>query len=408
MARRATRAKGRVAGHGHGHGHGDVDTSAVDADAVVARRVRFVVVGLLVPLVLAAVILTITMWPEGKVTSDALLTDQARGEIVSIKPCSEDPKNCDLATVKITSASTGPTGQQVPVQLPKGKLAPTFERGEHIMLAIDTKATADSRYQYVDHDRSRPLLLLALVFAIAVVALSRWRGLAALGALAVTGLVLTQFVLPAILKGSDPLVVAVVGGTLIMVLALYLTHGVNAQTSVALVGTIGALALTAMLGKLFIEGAKITGLSAEGIGSLETFAGRIDLQGLMVAGLVIGALGVLDDVTVTQSAAVWELSAANPEASRAELIGAGLRIGRAHVASVVNTLVLAYAGSSLPVLLVFAASAAPAAYTVSTEEVAIQVISGLVGSLGLIAAVPLTTALAALAVGGRSAQPTRM
>jgi uncharacterized membrane protein len=407
--RRATRARGRTPAHGHGHGHGyghghgDVDTSAVDADAVVARRVRLVVAGLLVPLVLAAVILTIALWPTGKVTSDALLTDQARGQIVSIKPCPGDPRNCDRATVRITDATAGPTGQQVPVDLPKGKLAPTFERGEHILLGIDTKAPPASRYQYVDHDRSRPLLLLAVVFAVAVVALSRWRGVAALGALVVTGLILTKFVLPAILKGSDPLLVAVVGGTLIMVLALYLTHGVNAQTSIALVGTISALALTAVLGTLFIEGAKITGLSAEGIGSIETYLGRIDLQGLIVAGLVIGALGVLDDVTVTQAAAVWELSAADPAATRSELVGAGLRIGRAHVASVVNTLMLAYAGSALPTLVIFAASAAPAAYTVSTEQVAIQVISGLVGSLGIIAAVPLTTALAALAVGDRSA-----
>jgi uncharacterized membrane protein len=116
---------------------------------------------------------------------------------------------------------------------------------------------------------------------------------------------------------------------------------------------------------------------------------------------VIGALGVLDDVTVTQVTAVWELGALNPAATRRELFGAGLRIGRAHVASVVNTLVLAYAGAALPILMVFAISAIPAGYAVTTEEVAFQVVSALVGSLGLIAAVPLTTALAALAVGGR-------
>lgn len=408
MARGARRAKGRrpapieVAGHGHGHGHA-IDTSAVDKDAVVARRVRLVVAGLLVPMIVAAVVLMITMWPTGKVTSDDLASEQGRGVITSIKPCpGKDAPSCDLGTVKITSASVGGTGKEVPVQLPKGKLAPKLERGDHIMLGIVMSNPPDQRYSFIDHDRGRPLLLLAGLFAVAVVALSRWRGFAALGALLVTGLILTKFVLPAILKGTDPLLVAVVGGTVIMVLALYLTHGVNAQTSVALVGTIGALALTAVLGKLFIEGAKISGLSAEGIGTLESYIGRIDLQGLLVAGLVIGALGVLDDVTVTQSAAVWELSAANPAASRAELIGAGLRIGRAHVASVVNTLVLAYAGSALPTLLILAASAAPATYTVSSEDIAVQVISGLVGSLGIIAAVPITTALAALAVGGRS------
>jgi uncharacterized membrane protein len=220
--------------------------------------------------------------------------------------------------------------------------------------------------------------------------------------LVVTALVLTRFVLPAILEGTNALLVAVVGGTLIMVLALFLTHGVNAQTSVALVGTIGALALTAVLGTVFIEVSHISGLGQESASTLGTLVENIDVQGLLVAGLVIASLGVLDDVTVTQAAAVWELSAANPAASRRSLIGAGLRIGRAHVASVVNTLMLAYAGAALPLLLLFAASNAPSTYTISTEDVAIQVIGGLVGSLGIIAAVPLTTALAAMAVGDRA------
>jgi uncharacterized membrane protein len=418
--RRATRARGRrpdrvevaarghvnghVHVHGHGHGHGEAaDTSEIDADAVVARRVRTVVVGLLVPLVLAAVALTVALWPSGKVTNDALLTEQGRGVVTKIVPCpGKDAANCDLATVRVTDASVGGTGMEVPVQIPKGKLAPTVHTGDHIMLGIVPNAEAGGKYQFVDHDRSRPLLLLAGLFAVAVVALSRWRGLAALGALVVTGLVLTRFVLPAILEGTNALLVAVVGGTLIMVLALFLTHGVNAQTSVALVGTIGALALTAVLGTVFIEVSHISGLGQESASTLGTLVENIDVQGLLVAGLVIASLGVLDDVTVTQAAAVWELSAANPAASRRSLIGAGLRIGRAHVASVVNTLMLAYAGAALPLLLLFAASNAPSTYTISTEDVAIQVIGGLVGSLGIIAAVPLTTALAAMAVGDRA------
>ena len=409
--RRATRTRrGRQSepiavthGHGHGHGHGEaVGTSEVDADAVVARRVRAVVAGLLIPLILGAVAFMVVLWPSGSVTNDALLTDQGRGVVTEVEPCpGKDAPSCDVATVRVTAASVGDTGMEVLVQMPKGKLAPTVHRGDRVLLGITPDAPQGQQYQFIDHDRSRPLLLLAGLFAIAVVALSRWRGLAALGALVVTGLVLTQFVLPAILDGTNALLVAVVGGTLIMVLALFLTHGVNAQTAVALVGTIGALALTAVLGNVFIEVSQISGLGADSASTLGTLVENIDIQGLLVAGLVIASLGVLDDVTVTQAAAVWELSAANPGASRRSLIGAGLRIGRAHVASVVNTLMLAYAGSALPLLLLFAASKAPSTYTVSTEDVAIQVIGGLVGSLGIIAAVPLTTALAAMAVGDR-------
>ena len=242
-----------------------------------------------------------------------------------------------------------------------------------------------------------------MIFAIAVVALSRWRGFAALIALAVTAVMLTQFILPAILKGENALVVAVVGGTVIMAIALFLTHGINAESSIALSGTIAALGLTVVLGLVLHQA-----LPAEWAGRPRAprppsnSRPNIDLTGLLVAGMVIGALGVLDDVTVTQAAAVWELSAANPAANRRELMGAGLRIGRTHVASVVNTLVLAYAGAALPILLVFAIQDLPGRYVLSTEMVAMEVVRGLVGSLGIIMAVPLTTALAAMAVADRS------
>lgn len=398
-------------GHGHGHGHGHaevVDTSAVDRDARVARRVRLGVACVLVPLILATAVMMFRLWPDGDVkVDDAALTDTARGQVVSMKSgCGgkQGPEVCDLATVRITDAKPAPAdvGKQFPVKVPKGKLATKVETGDRIMLGFSRQSSDPAgRYQLVDQDRGRPLLLLSLVFAIAVVALSRWRGLLALAALGVTALALTQFILPSIIHGSDPLQVAVVGGAAIMVVALYLTHGFNAQTSIALVGTIGALGLTAFLGSLMVKVGKFTGVADEGASAVLAWAPDLDLRGLLVAGLVIGALGVLDDVTVTQVTAVWELGALNPAATRRDLFGAGLRIGRAHVASVVNTLVLAYAGAALPTLMVFAISAVPAGYAVTTEGVAFQVVSALVGSLGIIAAVPLTTALAALAVGGR-------
>ena len=127
----------------------------------------------------------------------------------------------------------------------------------------------------------------------------------------------------------------------------------------------------------------------------------IDVRGLLLAGLVIGALGVLDDVTVTQTAAVWEVARADPDATRPHLVGAGLRIGRDHVAATVNTLVLAYAGAALPVLLLFAVSGQGVVDTVTTELVAQEVVRALVGGLGIVAAVPVTTVLAALAVRER-------
>jgi uncharacterized membrane protein len=224
--------------------------------------------------------------------------------------------------------------------------------------------------------------------------LSRWRGFAALIALAVTAVMLTQFILPAILHGENALLVAVVGGTVIMAIALFLTHGINAESSIALSGTVAALGLTVLLGWFFTRFCQLSGLASDGASGAKSLVPDIDLTGLLVAGMVIGALGVLDDVTVTQAAAVWELSAANPSANRRELVAAGLRIGRTHVASVVNTLVLAYAGAALPVLLVFAIQGLPGRAVLSTESVAMEIVRGLVGSLGIIAAVPLTMAVA--------------
>ena len=392
-------------GHGHGHGHGDavVDTSVVDSDAVVARRVRIVVAALLIPLIAAAVIAMIVMWPGGDLKVPAAEQTGASGTVVSLKPCTKTPADCDLATVKLRKAPGSDKGLEVPVEVPKGKQAAVpIKVGEKVLLGVQKDAPLKSRYQYVDHDRSIPLMLLAGIFAVAVIALSRWRGVSALIALGVTALTLTQFILPAILDGSNPLLVAVVGGSVIMVIALYLTHGVNAQSSVALAGTIASLGLTAFLGWAFVKVGDFSGLATEGASAVKSYVPGLDLTGLLVAGMVIGALGVLDDVTVTQASAVWELSAANPSAGRASLIGAGLRIGRAHVASVVNTLVLAYAGAALPILMTFAIGGVSTGYVITTEIVAQEIVRGLVGSLGIIAAVPLTTALAALAVADRS------
>ncbi len=390
-------------GHGHGHGHGDhvVDTSVVNSDAVVARRVRIVVAAILIPLLLAAVVGMIVMWPDGDVKVASYQTATARGEVTAIKACPNVKDQCDEATVKLSNGAD--KGQVIPVQVPKaGQTSIPVKVGQSIMLGIQDAPKVADRYSYVDHDRTKPLLLLAALFAVAVVALSRWRGFAALIALAVTAVMLTQFILPAILRGENALLVAVVGGTVIMAIALFLTHGINAESSIALSGTVVALGLTVLLGWFFTKFCQLSGLASEGASGAKALVPNIDLTGLLVAGMVIGALGVLDDVTVTQAAAVWELSAANPSANRRELVTAGLRIGRTHVASVVNTLVLAYAGAALPVLLVFAIQDLPGRAVLSTESVAMEVVRGLVGSLGIIAAVPLTTALAAMAVADRS------
>jgi uncharacterized membrane protein len=256
----------------------------------------------------------------------------------------------------------------------------------------------DTEYFFVDFDRRSPLMLLGILFAVVVIGLSRWRGLAALAGLFVTLLVLTQFVLPAILEGSDPLLVACVGGSAIMFLALYLAHGFGPATTTAVLGTLASLLLTGLLALLFVELSTFTGAGSEEAVFLQISQQQVNLQGLLLASIIIGTLGVLDDVTVTQSSAVWEIRRANPEMGPWDVYRSAIRIGRDHIASTVNTLVLAYAGASLPLLILFSISERTLGQILNTEIVAEEIVRTLVGSIGLVASVPITTGLAAVVV----------
>jgi uncharacterized membrane protein len=200
-------------------------------------------------------------------------------------------------------------------------------------------------YVFLDPDRRGPMLVLTGIFIIAVILLGRWRGVASLIGLLATLLVLFRFVVPAILDGRDPLLVSAVGAVVIAFIALYLSHGLNQRTTVALLGTLGGLAFAAILAVGFMGLAGLTGLATEEALVVSAVGTNVDLRGLILGGMIIGALGAIDDMTVTQASAVWELRAANPKGSARYLMRGGLRIGRDHVASTVNTLVLAYSGA---------------------------------------------------------------
>ncbi|TDE01328.1 YibE/F family protein [Jiangella asiatica] len=384
----------------------------------VGPHVRNLVLGVLIPLVLATIVGLIALWPSGETPSieAGVRTDAT---IVETRPCADvvetpappegepggeqDAGECREADVRVDS---GPDeGVETVVPLPFGVGAPEFEAGDAVVLGAIPDAPLDSRYEVLDFQRDLPLIWLTAVFAVAVVVLSGWKGLAALAGLGVSMLVLLVFVLPALLTGGPPLLVAIVGASVIMIVTLYLAHGASIRTSVALIGTLVSLALTGLLGALFTSLAHFTGLSGDAAAYLGTVNAEIDVRGLLLAGLVIGALGVLDDVTVTQSAAVWELAAADPAASRRSLLAAGLRIGREHVAATVNTLVLAYVGASLPLLMLFSVAGQGVTDIITTEAVAQEIVRALVGGLGIIAAVPVTTALAVVAVRGRPHRP---
>lgn len=280
-----------------------------------------------------------------------------------------------------------------------GGISPDLREGDRINVArSDIESLPDAVYNYADLQRTGPLLLLAAIFVVVVIGIARLRGLSALVGLGVTLLILMRFILPSILEGNPPIAVALVGSSASMFVILYLTHGVSARTAAALLGTLVSLLLTAGLAAYFLSITRITGQSEDENVTLFLAGSRVTVTGLLLAGIIIGALGVLNDVTVTQASAVWELHRANPDLSGRQLYGSVMRIGRDHIASVVDTLVLAYAGASLPLLVLFSVVARPLGVVLNGEIIAVEILRTLVGSIGLVLSVPITTALAALVV----------
>lgn len=406
-------APGDSHAHGHGHSHGPASP--------VSAHLRKVITAVLIPFAAAVVAGLVMLWPDGtpphQHTGVGLDQQTRAGRVVAVeetdcaamggRPAGQQGQQeqsqgaapergpCQKATVEVAS---GPDKGHTFTEIVHPGASRHYSVGQKLVLAYAPKAPKNLRYSVTDVDRKLPMALLAGVFALAVVAIGRLRGVFALVALVISFGLLTLFILPAILQGSDPLLVAVVGGSAIMLIALYLCHGLNARTSVAVLGTLTSLLVIGLLGSFFIDWAQLTGNTDDQMGLVHGLFPQIDTRGLLLAGVIIGSLGVLDDVTVTQTSAVWELKDANPGASWRKLYGAAMRIGRDHIASVVNTLVMAYAGASLPLLLLFSIADSGVGTVATSEVVAEEIVRTLVGSIGLVLSVPVTTALAALVV----------
>lgn len=317
-------------------------------------------------------------------------------EVPCVGTVAADGILCTEVAFRVTGGT--PAGDEATFEISVNEATAPIEEGDGITLVYQPENDPGFEYFFNDFQRRSPLLWLAGLFAVAVVALGRLQGVRALVALGVTGVVMVGFLFPSILDGHDPTAVALVGAALIAIVALYLTHGITEMITVALLGTFAALGLTAVLAAVFSNLAHFTGFASEDAFYLTIASADVDVKGLVLAGIIIGSLGVLDDVTVTQVSAVWQLHQANPSYGARRLYAAGVVIGRDHIASTVNTLVLAYAGASLPLLLVFTQAGRGLGDVASGELVAVEIVRTLVGSIGLVAAVPVTTALAAYVV----------
>ena len=367
-----------------------------------------------IPFLLATVIGLIALWPSedpaGLRGADPTTEGRARGETysgtvtaVTTEPCDspgQERFNCSEVQVQLDDAPDN----SVTLIVAEGNNVKRVESGDAILVGRSEGAPAGSEYYFQDYQRGKPLLILGVLFAVVVVALSRWRGVMALLGTVISLVILVVFVLPSILEGNNPLAVAVVGGSAVMFVALYLAHGMNARTTTAVLGTVTSLTLTGVLALIFVGAANFSGFGSEETVYLQISAQQVNLTGLLLGGIIIGTLGVLDDVTVTQASAVWELRTANPSYTALDLYRSALRIGRDHIASTVNTLVLAYAGASLPLLVVFTLAERPLGTVLTGEIIAEEIVRTLVGSIGLVASVPITTGLAAM-VASRDETP---
>ena len=343
------------------------------------------------------------MWP-GKAPQrfQSVVTPSDRATVIGIidRPCGATVST-DCKRVRIHLDSGDDRGTTGIIQWNANGDDPPVHLGDKIRVVAAPPVPGYDQenvafYTLVDYQRGGALIALFVVFALLVIVLSRWRGALSLVGLGASLAVILLFIVPGVLKGKPPVAVAIVGSLAVMFVTVLLAHGAGPKSMAALLGTTTTLLLTAALAVVFTQATRLTGLAGDEAFALRLVDPSVSLQGLLIAGMIVAALGVLDDVTVSQASIVLGLRAVNPDLGYRELFRRAMHVGRDHVSATVNTLVLAYAGSSLPVLLIFASGALPLGQAVNLELVSEQVVATLVGSIGLIVAVPATTALAVL------------
>lgn len=389
-------------GTGHSHDH----DAAHEFD--VSEKVRRFVWSAIAVCGVVTLVGLVALWPGdrdglidpamvGSITADAEVTFTDYG------PCTgtveADRVYCEFATLRITSGDT--EGDTPVLETSLDASGANLEAGDRILVNVDRVDEGRVLYSFNDFQRGRSMTVLAVLFVLAVVVLGRWKGAGALAGLAVSLVVLTAFALPSLLDGNAPLLVAIVAAAAIAFVAIFLAHGANIASAVSLLSSFVSLVLTGLLGWVFVEAANFTGYTEESSFFLNAFGVPIDARGILLAGIIIGSLGVLDDVVVTQVSAVAQLKRARPDSSWRELFRPALDIGRDHVSSTVNTLFLAYAGAALPLLLLFSEAQQSISGVATREVVAVEIVRALVGSIGLVASVPVSTLLASLAISGR-------
>ncbi|OZF04075.1 YibE/F family protein [Rhodococcoides fascians] len=402
-------------GHGHGHGHGHSNEPA-PLGPVAAR----IVIGLLLAIGLAVVAGAVLLWPSKQSVEIPLPFQTSGGGAVNTEAgtvVSQDIGACGSGSAgrvftgnptppigagyecqrSIVTIDSGPNaGTRTLIEIVPGPGQPDIRTGESVRLVRQTDPNGTTQYSFNDFARGLPLSIIVGVFAVVICVVARWRGFRALIGLIIAFAVLVGFMLPALLDGAPAIPVALVAGSIILYAVLYLAHGVNLRTSSALLGTLTSMALAAVLSYVAIRMTHLTGLSEEQNTDVQAYIQQVSITGLLLAGFIIGSLGVLNDVTITQASAAFEIASADATATRRQIFSSAMRVGRDHIASTVYTLVLAYAGGALPLLLLFSVAGRSIQDVLTGDAVAIEIVRSSVGGVALALSVPLTTGIAAL------------
>jgi uncharacterized membrane protein len=268
--------------------------------------------------------------------------------------------------------------------------------GDKVMVTITTLPNGDVSAQFTDYYRINSLVLLLIIFVAASVLISGWKGVRSILAILLSLAVIIFVILPGIQSGKDPLWVSILGTFLFMAFSLYLVYGWNVKTHAAVLGSLLALVITGAMAFFFVNHARLTGYGDENMYYISQITNNtLNVRSLLLAGVLIGTLGVLDDLVISQASAVFELFQTAPDQTFKSLYHSAMNIGQDHIAATVNTLVLAYAGAALPMLLLFTFSNVDFTMALNLEFIAEEIVRTMVGSLGLFAAVPITTALSA-------------
>ncbi|TKV28027.1 YibE/F family protein [Arthrobacter sp. NamB2] len=399
-----------------GHSHLHAAESQPSASAIATRkRATLLLSAILVPLGVVTLIAMVLLWPSGDRSSLSVANPYATAEGVSFDrgtvrevgegdcPSSQTTVDAGGTAMTCTIAYTQPTlgGDIIPVEVtPELAKTNAVQAGDEIryLNLANVMQGGAAPYVFVDFVRSVPIMALAVAYAVVVIAVARWRGLRAMIGLVGALVILAQFILPGLVEGKPPLLLGLVGSVVIMYGVLYFAHGFSARTSTALLGTVFGLGVTAALAAWATDAAHLTGVGDENAYTLVNASDELSISSIILCGLIISGLGVLNDVTITQSSSVWELYELAPNTSARRLFASAMRIGRDHIASTVYTIAFAYAGAALPVLILVSLYDRALIDTLTSGELAEEVVRTLVGSIGLVLAIPLTTLLAVLVV----------